>query len=195
MEVKYLTFKLLVTDKQKKYLHDNMVYRHHLYNNGIDCIRTKRHYNTSKVITKEELTKFMYHKYEKSLTNRSYYVHGIASVTADDLLKLIDKMDNNGVAYKSLKQKFRLERFGNKYGNFGFETIVTTSNGNLNKVCGLTDNSITIRMTPKHTSKFYIDGSLYDNYSFSKDDIKKIFFVHNNGKYTITLAIDNTEEK
>lgn len=196
-KIKTLSFKLVTSDTQKKYLLDNMIFRHHLYNKGIECVRMKRHYNSKKEVTKDELTKFMYYSYEAGLPNRSYYATGISSVTADDLLKTINRMDTNGVEYKRLTQKFRYERFNSKYGSFGFETFVKSKDDDVNRVCAMTDNTITIKMTPKHAVKYYIGKHVtwFDDFTFDKNDIKKVFFVHNNGEFTITLAIDNLEGK
>lgn len=184
----------------KRYLLDNMNYRHRLYNKGIEIIRYVKNKNPDQYISQYNIDKLLYELYEKKLDNYDYYCKGIRMIVSRNLFQMMNLSYNNGKYYNNIESRFRFKKFNNYHRSFSFNTKVYKYKDHyISSVKDINDNYIKISFGRNNIRTFYIrEKSWYNKnhpYIFDIYDIKEITFKFINGKFFILLTVNNCKMK
>lgn len=183
-----------LSKSDKRYLLDNMNYRHRLYNKGIELIRLAKTKFPDQHINTYDVNHLLYHTYEKTLSNYDYYCKGIREIVARDLGRMLNDVYSNQLYYNSIEERFRFKPFSINHRSFGFKTKVYKYKDHyIGAVKEIDDDYIKISFGEGNIRTFYIKEKSWYNknhpYYFEWNNIKEIVFTFINGKFFISLKI------
>lgn len=192
-----------ISKELKTFLEDNMRYRRHLYNKGVEYIRSIDHIGFNAY----EWDTMIHNTYENTLDDYEDRCVGIRSQVAKDLHLAVeavwrDRKGKNSSKIPNPNAKCRFKKYNPYEGSF---KVVNKHSKTHNRMCTMINsNTLYIKCNKLHhftintTSPIYkyecIDNTEYkidksQRYMFTNEDIREFGFLKHNKKYYIILVI------